>query len=71
MVREHKIQADPSEQLKPPKVEKKAPSILTVEEVDKLLRQPDGETMKGIRDRAMPVSYTHLDVYKRQPTAYS
>ena len=53
MVREHKIQADPSEQLKPPKVEKKAPSILTVEEVDKLLRQPDGETMKGIRDRAM------------------
>ena len=53
LVREHRIQEDPSEQLKPPKVEKKAPSILTIEEVDKLLRQPDEETMKGIRDRAM------------------
>ena len=31
------ISKDPAENLKPPKVEKKAPEILTIEEVDKLL----------------------------------
>lgn len=53
LVREKKLKADPSGQLKPPKVEKKAPAILTVEEVDLLMRQPDTGTAKGIRDRAM------------------
>ena len=45
--------ADPSEGLKPPKVEKKMPEILTVEEVDLLLAQPDDKSPKGIRDKAM------------------
>lgn len=53
LVKERKLEKDPSGQLKPPKVEKKAPAILTVEEVDLLMRQPDMETAKGIRDRAM------------------
>ena len=47
------IQEDPSEDLRPPKVEKKAPEILSVEEVDELLRQPRQNTPKGIRDTAM------------------
>lgn len=47
------ISEDPSENLKPPKVEKKAPEILTVEEVDLLLKQPDKSSAKGLRDRAM------------------
>ncbi len=44
---------NPAEKLKAPKIEKKLPDILTVEEVDLLLRQPKGNTAKGIRDKAM------------------
>ena len=47
------IRKDPAENLKAPKVEKKMPEILTVEEVDRLLRQPNPETYKGMRDKAM------------------
>lgn len=47
------VKKDPSESLKPPKVEKKAPEILTIEEVDMLLQQPDLESAKGVRDAAM------------------
>ena len=53
MLREKKIERDPSERLKPPKVEKKAPQILTLEEVNRLLTQPNCHTDKGLRDRAM------------------
>ena len=53
LVKEKKLAVDPSGQLKPPKVEKKAPAVLTVEEVDLLMQQPDMDTVKGIRDRAM------------------
>lgn len=49
----HKVETDPSEHLRPPKVEKKLPEILTVAEVDLLLSQPSGNTPKGIRDKAM------------------
>ena len=44
---------DPSENLKPPKIEKKPPEIMTVQEVDRLLKQPDLTTAKGMRDAAM------------------
>lgn len=47
------IRRDPSEMLRAPKVEKKAPTILTVEEVSRLLAQPDGSVPKEIRDKAM------------------
>ena len=47
------IAEDPADNLKPPKVEKRAPEILTIEEVDKLLQQPKLDTSKGIRDSAM------------------
>ncbi len=53
LLEEQQISKDPTVKLKPPKVEKKAPSILTVDEVDKLLSRPDTTTMKGLRDRAM------------------
>ena len=48
-----KITEDPSEQLHPPKVEKKMPVILSVEQIERLMAQPNLETVKGIRDRAM------------------
>ena len=53
LVKEQGLRRDPTESLRPPRVEKKAPAILTVEEVDLLLRQPDENTAKGLRDRAM------------------
>ena len=53
LTKERVIDKDPSEHLKPPKVEKKMPEVLTVREVDLLLAQPSQETPKGIRDKAM------------------
>ncbi|WP_333650881.1 site-specific tyrosine recombinase [Lacrimispora sp.] len=50
---EGNIPKDPAELLKAPKVEKKAPTILTVEEVNCLLSQPNGDSPKELRDRAM------------------
>ncbi len=48
-----KIRKDPSEMVKGPKVEKKEPSVMTEEEVEKLLCSPSGNSPKEIRDRAM------------------
>ena len=53
LFRVRKIEEDPSEQLHPPKVEKKAPVILSVEQLDRLMSQPRTDTPKGMRDRAM------------------
>lgn len=53
LYKEGRIAQDPSDDLRPPKVKKKTPEILSVQEVDKLLRQPDLSTPKGIRDSAM------------------
>ncbi len=47
------IASDPAERLKPPKVEKKYPQILTISETQKLMDGPDLQSDKGIRDRAM------------------
>lgn len=47
------VQNDPSGELKPLKVEKKIPRILSVEEVDRLLSLPDTSDAKGLCDRAM------------------
>ena len=52
LLKEGQIGKDPTESLKSPKVEKKLPGTLSVEEVDRLLAQPD-DTAKGIRDSAM------------------
>lgn len=47
------IEKDPTEHLRAPRVEKKLPDILTVEEVDLLLKQPSGVSAKELRDKAM------------------
>ena len=51
--KEGNISEDPAENLKAPKVEKKVPDILSVEEMARLLEQPSDRTAKGLRDRAM------------------
>lgn len=48
-----RIRRNPAELIKAPRVEKKLPTILTVEEVNCLLAQPGGEAPKEIRDKAM------------------
>ena len=48
-----KIDTNPTEGIKPPKVEKKIPETLTIEEVNLLLDQPSGDSPKEIRDKAM------------------
>ena len=53
LFRLRKIEEDPSEKLRPPKVEKKMPVVLSVEQIEKLMQQPNQETVKGIRDKAM------------------
>ena len=47
------IKTDPTLGLEAPKVEKKLPKVLSTGEVEKLLEQPDGEDIKGMRDKAM------------------
>ena len=44
------IKKDPAELLKAPKIEKKAPVILSVDEVNRLLAQPEGKTPKTDRE---------------------
>lgn len=51
--KEHLLQEDPSEMLKAPRIEKRMPTILSTEEVTRLLEQPNGTTPKGLRDKAM------------------
>ena len=48
-----KIRRDPADSIHAPKIEKKVPVILTVDEVTKLLEQPSGANPKEIRDKAM------------------
>lgn len=53
LANEGKIREDISENLKAPKIEKKLPNVMTVEETERLLMQPVVNTPKGLRDRAM------------------
>jgi integrase/recombinase XerD len=47
------IKKDPTINLESPKLEKRLPKILSVEEVDKLLDQPNNGKVTGLRDKAM------------------
>ena len=47
------ITKNPVQDIKPPKFERKLPGVMTVEDVDLFLCQPDLNTYKGIRDKAM------------------
>ena len=47
------ITDDPAANLESPKIRKSLPGYLRLEEVERLLVQPDGSTPQGLRDRAM------------------
>lgn len=51
--KENYVNGDPAEQLKAPKIEKKMPSILSLDETVRLLEQPSGTSPKELRDKAM------------------
>lgn len=53
MFKTRKMEADPSDKVRSPHVDKKMPEILTMDEAVLLLEQPDMTTDKGIRDKAM------------------
>ena len=53
LLRTRKIKEDPTEGIQSPKIEKKAPSVLTSQEVELLLDQPKDVDLKGTRDKAM------------------
>lgn len=53
LFKERKINRDPAEFLKAPKIERKIPVILTKEEIQALLAQPGDTTAKELRDKAM------------------
>lgn len=50
---EYKIAENVAEDLRAPKLEKKLPDIMTMEEAESLLEQPAGNTPKELRDKAM------------------
>lgn len=53
LVREGIVKADPTVTIDSPKIRPHLPSILNVSEVDSLLSQPDTNTGRGLRDKAM------------------
>ncbi|MGZ4030839.1 MAG: site-specific tyrosine recombinase XerD [Tumebacillaceae bacterium] len=53
MLRDGLIDGDPTTNLESPKIEKRLPKVLTVDEVESLLEGPDGGSVAGIRDKAM------------------
>lgn len=53
LLKQGEILEDYADALKPPKIEKKVPETLTIEEINLLLDQPSRLTPKEIRDKAM------------------
>ncbi len=53
LIRIKKVKKDPTMTIESPKINKKAPSILTSKEVELLLEQPKDVDLKGTRDKAM------------------
>lgn len=53
LLRTKVVKSDPTEGIQSPKIEKKAPSVLSSQEVELLLEQPSTEDLKGMRDKAM------------------
>lgn len=47
------VEVDPTINLESPKSEKKLPNILSLKEIDTLLNQPEDDSPKGVRDKAM------------------
>ncbi len=53
LLRNKSIENEPSINLKAPKIVKRVPDILTIDEMDRLLAMPDTDSPKGLRDKAM------------------
>lgn len=53
LVIDGRLPASPAEDLRPPRAWKMLPRYLSVEDVDKLIGQPDVTTARGLRDRAL------------------
>lgn len=53
MIQEGHLEVSPAEELESPAMAKKLPEILTLKEVERLLEQPNTQTLLGMRDRAM------------------
>ncbi len=53
LLREKITSSDPSNLIESPKVDKKIPSFLSLEEVSRLLKMPNLKNIQGIRDRAI------------------
>ena len=47
------IEKDPSQNLESPKIDKRLPKVLSVDQVETLLQLPDTTTPSGLRDKAM------------------
>lgn len=53
MIMEDHIAVNPTSDLETPKINRKLPKVLSIEEVDKLIEQCNVMTLLGLRDRAM------------------
>ena len=53
LVLDGRLKVSPAEDLRPPRAWKVLPRYLSVEEVDRLIAQPDVATPRGLRDRAL------------------
>lgn len=53
LMKKERVQQDPTAYFSIPKIKRNIPQILSVEEIDELLNQPEGLTFKGCRDKAM------------------
>jgi integrase/recombinase XerD len=53
LVIDGRVKASPADDLRPPRAWQSLPRHLSVEEVDRLLAQPDVKTPRGLRDRAL------------------
>ena len=53
LVIDGRVRTSPADDLRPPRAWKSLPRHLSVEEVDRLIAQPDVKTPRGLRDRAL------------------
>jgi integrase/recombinase XerD len=53
LIRNHYLESSPIDKMKAPKISRKLPSVLTVQEITILLDLPDFEDNYGLRDKAM------------------
>ncbi len=53
LIGEGEVTDDPTESIDTPKLPKTLPSVLTIQEIDDIFKQPDISSSRGIRDRAI------------------